>query len=353
MPANPWSSTTIERDRRHLPAPARVRRRARALWRGGRVHVAGVALDAARAVAGARRAPAVLVARRRALRRLLRPRGRQGHRPARGARLHERDGGRELPARCRRGPRGTRAADRRDGRPPARAARRRRRPGDRPGQALRRRGQVVLRGRLARGDARAAALDPPARLPCGLDRCGRSPRSGAPELPAARAARARRGAARRRQRAQRRPPLDRADRACPPTPMSRPRRSSRSCAAPPAACSSQGATSAGARTSGPRSRPSPPQRAGRCSPTRCRARAAASMPSPTTTRCCASTRSPRPRRRTSSCASATCRRASRCERGCATRTPCRCWSTPMAPGRTPTRSPTSRSGQTRRRCLRR
>ena len=46
-----------------------------------------------------------------------------------------------------------RAADRADRRPPAGAPRRRRRPDDRPAQAVRRRGQVVLRGRRARGDA--------------------------------------------------------------------------------------------------------------------------------------------------------------------------------------------------------
>ena len=68
-----------------------------------------------------------------------------------------------------RGARGARAAARAHRRPPARAARGRRRPDDRPAQALRRRGEVVLRGRHPRGDARPPALDPRARLPRLLD----------------------------------------------------------------------------------------------------------------------------------------------------------------------------------------
>jgi 2-succinyl-5-enolpyruvyl-6-hydroxy-3-cyclohexene-1-carboxylate synthase len=86
----------------------------------------------------------------------------------------------------------------------------------------------------------------------------------------------------------------------------------------------RGATRAATPRSGPRCRRSPPPRAGRCSPTRCRARGAARTPSPTTTRCCASTRSHPPPRPTSSCVSATCRRASRCARGCARPARCRC-----------------------------
>ena len=48
----------LDRDHRHLPAAARVRRRARALRPGRRVHLAGLALDAARAHAGAPAGPA-------------------------------------------------------------------------------------------------------------------------------------------------------------------------------------------------------------------------------------------------------------------------------------------------------
>ena len=51
-------------------------------------------------------------------------------------------------------------------------------------------GEVVLRGRHARGDARAHALDADARLPRGVDGARRTPRPRAPELGAARAARA-------------------------------------------------------------------------------------------------------------------------------------------------------------------
>ena len=61
--------------------------------------------------------------------------------------------------------------------------------------------------------------------------------------------------------------------------------------------------------------------AGRCWPTRSRARGAARRRSRTTTRCCATARSPRASSPTSCCASATCRRPSRCAggwRACAT-----------------------------------
>ena len=172
VPAKPCRRTTVsaiprdlDRDDRHVPAAARVRRRARALRRRRRVHVARLALDAARAVARARRAAALLVARRRARRRastrsaLAKATGRPAVR-----RVHERDRGRPLPARRRRGARGARPAHRADRRPPARAARGRRRADDRPARPLRARGQVVLRRRPARR-----------RPPSGCAGCARSP----------------------------------------------------------------------------------------------------------------------------------------------------------------------------------
>ena len=138
---------------------------------------------------------AVLLAHRRALRRLLR-RGRgEGRVPAGRDRVHVRHGGGEPRPGRHRGARGARAARRPHRRPAARAARGRRRADDRPGQALRLGGEVVLRGRHARGDARADALDADARLPRGVDGALRTPRPGAPELRAARAARAARRAA--------------------------------------------------------------------------------------------------------------------------------------------------------------
>ena len=109
---------------RHLPRPARLRRRARALRPARGVHVAGLALDAARALAGARAADPRDVAPRRAQRRLLRARAGEGDRAAGRARLHVRHRGGQLRARRDRGARGARAAARAHRRPPARAARR-------------------------------------------------------------------------------------------------------------------------------------------------------------------------------------------------------------------------------------
>ncbi len=116
-----------------------------------RLHLARVAQHPDRALAGPRAADPLLVAHRRALRRLLRPRRGQGVGPPGRARLHVGHRGGELRAGGDRGAPGAGAADRADRRSAARAARRRRRPDDRPAQALRRRRQVVRRGRRARG----------------------------------------------------------------------------------------------------------------------------------------------------------------------------------------------------------
>ena len=198
----------LDRDQRHPPAPARLRGRAGALRPGRRVHIAGLALDAARARAGTPLRPAHVVARRRARGRLLRPRGGQGDGKAGRGRVHERDGGRPLPAGRDRGPRGACPAHRPHGRSPARAARGRRRADDRPAQALRVGGEMVLRGRHPSGVARPVALDSAPGLPRLRDRRIRAPRARAPELRAARAARARRAAAPRRTKRGRRTGAD-------------------------------------------------------------------------------------------------------------------------------------------------
>ena len=72
----------------------------------------------------------------------------------------------------------------------------------------------------------------------------------------------------------------------------------------------------------------------RCSPSRCRARAAAGPRSPTTTRSCATRASRPPRPPISSCASATSPRRSRCASGCMASTRSRSPSTPKPRGRT-------------------
>ena len=223
VPPKPWSSTSVsgispylshERSSRHLPPAARLRRRAASLRRRGRVHLARIALDAAGPEPRARRPDPGHLARRRALRGLLRARPRPGDRPPRGPGLHVGDGGRQLRAGGHRGRRGRRPADRPDRRPPAGAARRRRRPDDRPDQAVRVGGEVVLRGRHARRDAGAAALDPPARVPRACGGARRAPRARAPQRRAARAAGARHAAGRRarRRRSARRRAVDRARR---------------------------------------------------------------------------------------------------------------------------------------------
>ena len=202
--------TADDASHRHVSRPACLRRRAGALRPARGVHLPRLALDAARAVARTRAAHPRDLAHRRALRRLLRARPREGDGPAGRAGLHARHRRGQLRPRGDRGARGARAAARPHRGPPAGAARARRRADDRPGQALRQRGQVVPRGRRPPGDARAHALAAPARLPRVLDRDRRPPRPGAPQLRAARAARARRAAPRRgagRRRPRRRPPV--------------------------------------------------------------------------------------------------------------------------------------------------
>ena len=178
--------------------------------------------------------------------------------------------------------------------------------------------EVVRRGRRPRGDAGAGALAAPARLPRGVDRAGRPPGAGAPQLRAARAARARRAAAGRRagrRRARRRAAVGHASRPR----ARRPRRGSptrwpRSSSSARARCWSPGAPSA-TRGWAPRSPRSPTRPRSRSWPTRCRARAAARRRSRTTTRCCATRPSARPGCPSSSCASGTSRPPSRCGSG--------------------------------------
>ena len=280
-----------------------------------RVHVAGLALDAARARAGARAAAcdagrtstsAAPASSRSAL---AKASGRPG-----GGRVHARaPRPRTAAPAVDRGRRGARPADRAHRRPPARAARGRRRADDRPDQALRRRGEVVLRGRHARGDARArcagCARSPAAPYWTALD--GR-PGAGAPELRrcASRSCSTRR--CRRRARCPAAPTAARGSRA------GRPR--------PRAAAAVRAAAAHGRRRRPPRARrrrsaaalPAFAARAGlrRCSPIRCRARGAARRP---IAHYDALLRDERLRRRaaarTWSCASATCRPPSRCARG--------------------------------------
>ena len=198
--------------------------------------------------------------------------------------------------------------------------------------------QVVRRGRRPRGDAGAGALAAPARLPRVLDRAGRPPGPGAPELRAARAARARRAAAGRgagRRRARRRAPVGHA---------SRPERAARGGGRRHAGRGARAAPARAARRRARRARPAAGRRARRV---RRQGRApAAGRP--------AVGRAPRPggdralRRAaarpglrrgagcpSSCCASATCRPRSRCGSGSpGWRRRCRSRSTPRPRGRT-------------------
>jgi hypothetical protein len=180
-----------------LPGPARLRRRARTLRARARVHLPGLPLDAARALARPPAGDPRDLAHRRALRQLLRPRVGEGDGPPGRAGVHLGHRRGQLRPRGARGPRGTCAAARADRGSPARAAGDRRGADDRPGQALRQRGQVVPRGRRPAGRPGAHAVAAPARLPRLLDRARRPPWPGAPQLLIARAARARRAAPRR------------------------------------------------------------------------------------------------------------------------------------------------------------
>ena len=209
----------LDRDDRHLPAAARVRRRAGALRPGRRVHVAGLALDAARAHARPRAGPAVLVARRRA-RAPASSRSAWPSRPAGRPRWRARAGtaaAHYLPA----------VIEAHEARVPLIVL-----TADRPpelrdvgaGQTIDQlklygdAGEVVLRGRHARArrpsGCAGSASSPSA--PTG-PRCRRAPRRRAPQLPAARAARARRGRCRA---GRRRAPSRRARRAAPAAPRS-------------------------------------------------------------------------------------------------------------------------------------
>ena len=203
-----------------------------------------------------------------------------------------------------RGARGARAAARADRRPPARAARDRRRADDRPAQALRRRGEVVLRGRRARRRRPSAlrwmrtlacraywtrARGPPRR------RCTSTSRCASRSCPTSRCPRTTTGRARRRARTC---AARRARRAPAPRAARRSRELARR-APRGVVVAGRDERDAGARRArGRRASPSAP--AGRCSPTRCPARAAARRRSRTTTRCCATPRfaaraAPRPR----------------------------------------------------------
>ena len=136
---------------------------------------------------------------------------------------------------------------------------------------------------VARGDGRAPALDPAARVPRVLDRARRTTGSRPPELPAARAARARRAAARGHERAAGRWPWVVRE----PTTLEPARgrqrlpRTRRRRRRPPRARSRSSATP---------SRGSPSAPAIRCSPIRCPAPGTARRRSRATTCCCATQR---------------------------------------------------------------
>src|SRR5205085_10829035 len=96
---------------RHLPPPARVLRRARALRPGARLHLARLAMHADRALARPPARHPLLVTPRRALRWILRPWGGQGVQPPNRGHLHIRHGGRQPDPGRDRGPRGPGAVD--------------------------------------------------------------------------------------------------------------------------------------------------------------------------------------------------------------------------------------------------
>ena len=170
IPAAPGVGEAVEEDDRpahpphdarrdrHPSPPPRLLRRARPLRHDRRMHVARLALLSARARAGSRSGAAGLVARGRAVLRVLRARPGQGDRAAGRRHGHVgHRGGRAGPGRAR-GAGGPGPPARADGRPPGGAARGRRRPDDRPGQALRIGGEVVLRGGDAGRRRRSRAL---------------------------------------------------------------------------------------------------------------------------------------------------------------------------------------------------
>ena len=102
------------------------------------------------------RRAAVLLARRRALRGLLRARPREGVGPTGGGRLHVGDGRRRAAPGGDRGARGAGAAAPAHRGPSGGAARERSRPGDRPAEAVRQRREVVLSRWRSRTRARSA-----------------------------------------------------------------------------------------------------------------------------------------------------------------------------------------------------
>ena len=305
-----------ERSSRHLPPAARLRRRAAPLRRRGRVHLARIALDAAGPEPRARRPDPGHLARRRAL----------GGASSRSASPRRPAAPRSWPARP--GPRppttlpavieaaeARRPADRPDRRPPAGAARRRRRADDRPDQAVRVGGEVVLRGRHARRDARrgcaGCASSPAARMRTALER---PPRAGAPQRRrcASRSCSTRRSTARRAAAAAR-------------TARRGLRATGRAAGSRAAASRGCGARAGGRgrdrrRARRARRRPRPralaEALAGRCWPTRCRARARGGARDRPLRRAAARRRFGGDRRaRPACCASATCRPPSRCASG--------------------------------------
>ncbi len=325
------ASRSYELRNRHLPAAARVRRTSsRAAACAGACTSPGSRCAPLVLALARELRPALLLPRRRALRGLLRARPGEGIGAAGGRHLHLGHGRRRAAAGRDRGARGARAAAAAHGRPAGGAARERRRTGDRPAEAVRRGGEVVLRGRARTAPGRrscAGSGRSPAARTGPRSRAG--PASVHLNFPLREPLRPRRGRCRWSDptpRALTERPYVRAPPrhgvASSPVAMTSTRRSRELIAG-----ARRGVLVAGrherphAARRAPRRR-SPPRPAGRCWPTRCRAPAAARPPSPTTTRCCATSDSPATRTPTWSCAWATCRSPSPCGAGSRASTAC-------------------------------
>ena len=162
------------------------RRRSRAVRYGAGDDLAGIAFDAARTRAGATSERPRACPSRRASLGLLRARDREGDRPSRRRRVHQRHGRGGAPLRGRRGIDGARDAGALDRRSAARASRRGREPDDRPGRAVRRvRARVDRRARPGRCGRRADVARRGPRAHAGVDGSAAGPRAPEPAVPRA------------------------------------------------------------------------------------------------------------------------------------------------------------------------